>query len=203
MAQQSARRGRKTRAFHCALSTLWVIWIRSANSHTGPQPRCCIRGRTDGSIRPRASFKKPLASHGASTDGMQTDSFQVEVQQKVTLNVRPNYLARSGIGAGWNGTTARTAAILRSVSRRRMVTGGLRGRRIAVQEIAADQFASLARASDCACRICPWYRASLPGYQGRVPMASKPGIVSMWRTIRRRIAASGKRPRIAPRLSLM
>ena len=38
MAQQSVRRDRKTRAFHCALSTLWVIWIRSANSHTGPQP---------------------------------------------------------------------------------------------------------------------------------------------------------------------
>ena len=38
MAQQSARRGRKTRAIHGAVSTLWVIWIRSANSHTGPQP---------------------------------------------------------------------------------------------------------------------------------------------------------------------
>jgi hypothetical protein len=38
MAQQSARRGRKTSANHCAKSTPWVIWIRSANSHTGPQP---------------------------------------------------------------------------------------------------------------------------------------------------------------------
>ena len=47
----------------------FMIWFRSANSHTGPQLHCCIRGRTDGSIRLRANLlQKPLASRGASTD---------------------------------------------------------------------------------------------------------------------------------------
>jgi len=70
MAQQSARRGRKTRAIHCALSTLWVIWIRSANSHTGPQP-LVLHQRPDRWQHPTTpTFKKPLASYGASTDGL-------------------------------------------------------------------------------------------------------------------------------------
>lgn len=39
MAQQSARRGRKNQGFPpCFISTLRVMWFRSANSHTGPQP---------------------------------------------------------------------------------------------------------------------------------------------------------------------
>src|SRR5262249_38090706 len=47
----------------------FMIWFRSANSHTGPQLHCCIRGRTDGSIRLRANaLQKPLAFPGASTD---------------------------------------------------------------------------------------------------------------------------------------
>jgi hypothetical protein len=46
----------------------FMIWFRSANSHTGPQLYRCIRGRTDGSIRLRADLQKPLASRGASTD---------------------------------------------------------------------------------------------------------------------------------------
>jgi len=46
----------------------FMIWFRSANSHTGPQLYRCIRGRTDGSIRLRADLlQKPLASRGAST----------------------------------------------------------------------------------------------------------------------------------------
>ncbi len=62
----------KTRAFHSASSTLWVIWTRSANSHTGQrQTHRRIRGRTDGSIRLRATtiLKFSLALKGASTDG--------------------------------------------------------------------------------------------------------------------------------------
>ncbi len=51
------------------LEHAFMIWFRSANSHTGPQLHRCIRGRTDGSIRPRAELsQKPLASRGASTD---------------------------------------------------------------------------------------------------------------------------------------
>ncbi len=70
MAQQSARRGRKNQAYSSCLEHAFMIWFRSANSHTGPQlHRCTIRGRTDGSIRLRADLlQKSLASRGASTD---------------------------------------------------------------------------------------------------------------------------------------
>lgn len=76
MAQQSARPGRKTRDSHCALSTLWVIWIRSANSHTGPQP-LVLHQRPDRWQHPTTqTFKKPLASYGVSTDGKLTVGLQ-------------------------------------------------------------------------------------------------------------------------------
>jgi hypothetical protein len=70
MAQQSARRGRKNQMNSSCLEHAFMIWFRSANSHTGPQlHRCTIRGRTDGSVRLRADLlQKPLASRGASTD---------------------------------------------------------------------------------------------------------------------------------------
>src|SRR6516164_2647685 len=43
----------------------FMIWFRSANSHTGPQLYRCIRGRTDGSIRLSANLlQKPLALGG-------------------------------------------------------------------------------------------------------------------------------------------
>jgi hypothetical protein len=61
-----------TRGFHCASSTLWVIWTRSANSHKGRRLSSCrIQGRTDDSIRPRAATIPTfsLAWRGASTDG--------------------------------------------------------------------------------------------------------------------------------------
>jgi hypothetical protein len=55
MAQQSGRRGRKNQMNSSCLEHAFMIWFRSANSHTGPQlHRCTIRGRTDGSIRLRA-----------------------------------------------------------------------------------------------------------------------------------------------------
>src|SRR6516165_3499085 len=53
-------------------STLWVMWTRSANSHTGRRLSSCrIIGRTDDSIRPRAPTTPTfsLARKGASTDG--------------------------------------------------------------------------------------------------------------------------------------
>ena len=69
MAQQSARRGRKNQMNPSCLEHAFMIWFRSANSHTGPQLHRCIRGRTDGSIRLRANLRqKPLALGGASTD---------------------------------------------------------------------------------------------------------------------------------------
>jgi hypothetical protein len=58
MAQQSARRGRKNQMYSSCLEHAFMIWFRSANSHTGPQLHRCIRGRTDGRIRLRANFFK-------------------------------------------------------------------------------------------------------------------------------------------------
>jgi hypothetical protein len=70
MAQQSARRGRKNQVYSSCPEHAFMIWFRSANSHTGPQLHRCIRGRTDGSIRLRTNaLQKSLASRGASTDG--------------------------------------------------------------------------------------------------------------------------------------
>ena len=37
MAQQSARRGRKNQMYSSCLEHAFMIWFRSANSHTGPQ----------------------------------------------------------------------------------------------------------------------------------------------------------------------
>src|SRR5262249_55077838 len=69
MAQQSVRRGRKIQMYSSCLEHAFMIWFRSANSHTGPQLHRCIRGRTDGSIRLSANLRqKPLALGGASTD---------------------------------------------------------------------------------------------------------------------------------------
>src|SRR3954462_4342984 len=66
MAQQSVRRGRKNQMYPSCPEHAYMIWFRSANSHTGPQLHRCIRGRTDGSIRLRADIlQKPLASRGA------------------------------------------------------------------------------------------------------------------------------------------
>ena len=39
---------------HRALEHAFMIWFRSANSHTGPQLHRCIRGRTNDVIRLRA-----------------------------------------------------------------------------------------------------------------------------------------------------
>ena len=51
MAQQSARRGWKNQVYSSCLEHAFMIWFRSANSHTGPQLHRCIRGRTDGRLR--------------------------------------------------------------------------------------------------------------------------------------------------------
>src|ERR1700745_712583 len=80
MAQQSARRGRKNQMYSSCLEHAFMIWFRSANSHTGPQlHRCTIRGRTDGSIRLRADLlQKSLASRGASTDEYAPEVIRIE-----------------------------------------------------------------------------------------------------------------------------
>src|ERR1700685_784379 len=74
MAQQSARRGRTNQMNPSCLEHAFMIWFRSANSHTGPQLHRCIRGRTDGSIRLCVNLlQKPLALGGASTDEYTTE----------------------------------------------------------------------------------------------------------------------------------
>jgi hypothetical protein len=69
MAQQSVTGPEEPGVLIVPIEHAFMIWFRSANSHTGPQLHRCIRGRTDGSIRLRANaLQKLLASRGASTD---------------------------------------------------------------------------------------------------------------------------------------
>src|ERR1700742_2455971 len=91
MAQQSARRGRKNQMYSSCPEHAFMIWFRSANSHTGPQLHRCIQGRTDGSIRLRANLlQKPLALGGASTDEYTALMCLVERQDFVIrLNIAP------------------------------------------------------------------------------------------------------------------
>src|ERR1700746_151184 len=71
--QSSSKTACTWRGVHRCLEHAFMIWFRSANSHTGPQLHRCIRGRTDGSIRLRANLlQKPLALGGASTDAWST-----------------------------------------------------------------------------------------------------------------------------------
>lgn len=72
MAKQSARRDRKNQGFPpCFISTLRVMWFRSANSHTGPQSSSLHQeaGQMAASDEPPNHPKIPLAFFGASTDG--------------------------------------------------------------------------------------------------------------------------------------
>ena len=56
MAQQSARRDWDNQVIPQCFEHAHVIWIQSANSHTGRRLSSCrIEGRTDDSIRPRAT----------------------------------------------------------------------------------------------------------------------------------------------------
>src|SRR5258706_8231860 len=60
-----------------------------SNSHTGPQlHRCTIRGRTDGSIRPRADLlQKSLASRGASTDRSEEHTSELQSLTNVVCHL--------------------------------------------------------------------------------------------------------------------
>jgi hypothetical protein len=72
VAQQSARRDRKNQGFPpCFISTLRVMWFRSANSHTGPQLASLDHeaGQMAASDYVPNLLDLPLASFGASTDG--------------------------------------------------------------------------------------------------------------------------------------
>src|SRR5215211_4534209 len=68
MAQQSARRDRDNQAATPYLEYATLIWTRSANSHAGRRSNGRARGRTDGSIRLRATaiLTFSLALKGAS-----------------------------------------------------------------------------------------------------------------------------------------
>src|SRR5262247_1370521 len=88
MAQQSARRGRKNQVYSSCLEHAFMIWFRSANSHTGPQLHRCIRGRTDGSIRLCANLlQKPLALGGASTDEYSLSAKWLELLKQIAPSV--------------------------------------------------------------------------------------------------------------------
>src|SRR3954467_12387217 len=72
MAQRSARRDRDNQCAIPYLEYAAVIWDPVRELPYRPAAvRCRTRGRTDGSIRPRATtvLKFPLARKGGSTDG--------------------------------------------------------------------------------------------------------------------------------------
>src|SRR6185436_13551885 len=119
MAQQSKRRGRKNQMYSSCLEHAFKIWFRSANSHTGPQLHRCIRGRTDGSIRPSANaLQKPLASGGASTDEQtrRTKGFVARTNAGSQTAHAGNRRARQQDGADRLGATCK-AGKLQSSSR--------------------------------------------------------------------------------------
>jgi hypothetical protein len=75
MAQQSARRDRDNQAATPYLEYATLIWTRSANSHAG---RLSMAAREAGQMAASdyaPTFKKPLAFHGASTDGKPSVGF--------------------------------------------------------------------------------------------------------------------------------
>ena len=85
--RRSCSRGRKNQMNPSCLEHAFMIWFRSANSHTGPQLHRCIRGRTDGSIRLRADIlQKPLAFAGRMTPRgalvLTLDQIQSETPQR-------------------------------------------------------------------------------------------------------------------------
>lgn len=66
----------KTRAFHRASSTQWVIWTRSANSHTGQRRQGASQaGQMAASDQATRTSQIQLALKGASTDGKRTFRF--------------------------------------------------------------------------------------------------------------------------------
>src|SRR3954467_9995978 len=107
MAQRSARRDRDNQCAIPYLEYAAVIWDPVRELPYRPAAvRCRTRGRTDGSIRPRATtvLKFPLARKGASTDG--------SIRPRATT-VLKFPLARKGAstdGAWIRGVGARTPA---------------------------------------------------------------------------------------------
>jgi hypothetical protein len=79
MAQQSARRGWKNQANSECFKRANVMWIQSANSHTGLQHSCCTQ-RPDRWQHPttcQSSSKKPLASAGRPQMDLATETGQI------------------------------------------------------------------------------------------------------------------------------
>ena len=72
MAQQSVRRDRKNQDLLSCLEHACLIWIRSANSHTGPQHMALLieAGQMTASDYVPTYPDLLLASEGASTDAV-------------------------------------------------------------------------------------------------------------------------------------
>jgi hypothetical protein len=70
MAQQSVKRVRKTSNYPCALEHAFKIWIRSAHSHTGQQPRLHQQAGQKAASDNALVLEFTLASVGASTEGL-------------------------------------------------------------------------------------------------------------------------------------
>lgn len=122
MAQQSARRGRKNQGNPpCFVSTLRVMWFRSANSHTGPQPSS-LHQRPDRWQHPTTCqiLQIPLALLGASTDGVWIPSAILPGWMQTIGACMPSFhlgqIARAIVGADTIGTVVDHALILAAMT---------------------------------------------------------------------------------------
>jgi hypothetical protein len=68
MAQQSVTGSEEPVLTTVLMSTLWVMWFRSANSHTGQQLSAASQAGQMAAAD-YAPLQLPLAPSGASTDG--------------------------------------------------------------------------------------------------------------------------------------
>src|SRR5919107_280278 len=106
MAQQSARRDRDNQCATPYLEYATLIWTRSANSHAGRRSNGRARGRTDGSIRLRATaiLKFPLALKGAfSNRGLHVNGFALRTAGLTPRghgSLRGQRVGRRTIGSG-------------------------------------------------------------------------------------------------------
>jgi hypothetical protein len=115
MAPQSVRRGRDNQGFPQCLEHAWVIWIWSANSHTGRRLSSChVRGRTDESIRPRVApilrFSLPEGGRPQMETEYETldvviasSPFQLSREQSDSCRASPKFAGVAFSGPRHNG----------------------------------------------------------------------------------------------------
>lgn len=100
MAQQSARRGRKNQAYSSCPERAFMIWLRSANSHTGPAASSLHHQRPDRWQHPitcRSSSKNRLHLAGRPQMSTRPREQQNGIQGAQHTRCARSQLYRSGL----------------------------------------------------------------------------------------------------------